>query len=169
MAYATAKAGLNRLTRHLAAELAGSGVTANVVHPGDVKTAMWADIRDRAGALGAEGESHRQWVDWVEETGGDPPRKAVELVLRILDDDVNAPSSDRRPLVAYPSGGPGTVPALARQLTLAPSRMSICGEPANFVPVRGSAIASAAVQTPVSARDRRVKCDAQVDERCFHL
>jgi NAD(P)-dependent dehydrogenase (short-subunit alcohol dehydrogenase family) len=88
-AYATAKAGLNHLTRHLAAELAGSGVTANVIHPGDVKTAMWADIRDRAAPLGADGEGHRQWVDWVEATGGDPPRKAVDLVLRILDDDVN--------------------------------------------------------------------------------
>jgi NAD(P)-dependent dehydrogenase (short-subunit alcohol dehydrogenase family) len=88
-AYATAKAGLNQLTRHLASELAGTGVTANVVHPGDVKTEMWADIRDQAAALGDEGEAHRQWVEWVEETGGDPPEKAVDLVLRILDDGVN--------------------------------------------------------------------------------
>ena len=41
-AYGTSKAGLNQLTRHLAAELEGTGVTANVIHPGDVKTAMWA-------------------------------------------------------------------------------------------------------------------------------
>ena len=46
-AYGTAKAALNQFTRHLAAELAGTGVTANVLHPGDVKTEMWADIRDR--------------------------------------------------------------------------------------------------------------------------
>jgi NAD(P)-dependent dehydrogenase (short-subunit alcohol dehydrogenase family) len=88
-AYATAKVGLNQLTRHLAAELAGTGVTANVFHPGDVKTDMWADIRDQVALLGPEGEGHRQWVEWVAENGGDPPRKAVELVLRTLDADVN--------------------------------------------------------------------------------
>jgi len=88
-AYATAKAGLNQLTRHLASELAGTGVTANVIHPGDVKTEMWADIRDQALRLGPEGEALRQWVDWVEETGGDPPQKAVDLVERILESDVN--------------------------------------------------------------------------------
>ena len=47
-AYGTSKAALNQFTRHLAAEIAGSGVTANVIHPGDVKTEMWADIRDGA-------------------------------------------------------------------------------------------------------------------------
>src|SRR5205823_11405069 len=78
-AYATAKTGLNQLTRHLASELAGTGVTANVIHPGDVKTDMWADIRDQVAQLGPEGEGHRQWVEWVAETGGDPPRKAVDL------------------------------------------------------------------------------------------
>jgi NAD(P)-dependent dehydrogenase (short-subunit alcohol dehydrogenase family) len=88
-AYATAKVGLNQLTRHLAADLAGTGVTANVIHPGDVKTDMWADIRDQVAVLGPEGEGHRQWVEWVETTGGDPPHKAVDLVLRILDDHVN--------------------------------------------------------------------------------
>lgn len=88
-AYATAKVALNQLTRHLAAELEGTGVTANVMHPGDVKTEMWADIREQALRLGPEGEALRQWVDWVEETGGDPPEKAVELVQRILESDVN--------------------------------------------------------------------------------
>jgi NAD(P)-dependent dehydrogenase (short-subunit alcohol dehydrogenase family) len=88
-AYATAKAALNQFTRQLAAELAGTGVTANVIHPGDVKTDMWADIRDRVQGLGPEGDAYRQWVEWVEETGGDPPHKAVDLVLRIIDGDVN--------------------------------------------------------------------------------
>ena len=51
-AYGTAKAGLNQFTRHLAAELEGTGVTANVIHPGDLKTEMWADISRQVDALG---------------------------------------------------------------------------------------------------------------------
>src|SRR5579871_4990888 len=54
-AYSTSKSALNRMTRHLAAELDGTGVTANVVHPGSVKTAMWAEIRDKVLLLGEEG------------------------------------------------------------------------------------------------------------------
>lgn len=91
-AYGTAKVALNQLTRHLAAEIAGTGVTANVIHPGDVKTDMWADIRDRVSAMGPEADAYRRWADWVEETGGDPPEKAVALVLRLISDqgaDVN--------------------------------------------------------------------------------
>ena len=85
-AYGTAKAALNQFTRHLAAEIAGSGVTANVIHPGDVKTAMWADIRERVVGLGTVAENYVSWADWVEETGGDPPEKAVALVLRLTSD-----------------------------------------------------------------------------------
>jgi NAD(P)-dependent dehydrogenase (short-subunit alcohol dehydrogenase family) len=85
-AYGTAKVALNQFTRHLAAEVAGSGVTANVIHPGDVKTAMWADIRDCVAGLGPIAENYVSWADWVEETGGDPPDKAVTLVLRLTSD-----------------------------------------------------------------------------------
>ena len=85
-AYATAKVALNQLTRHLAAEVAGTGVTANVIHPGDVKTDMWQDIHDRVAVMGPEAEAFRQWAAWVEETGGDPPEKAVALVLELTSD-----------------------------------------------------------------------------------
>lgn len=85
-AYGTAKAALNQFTRHLAAEIAGSGVTANVIHPGDVKTAMWADIRERVAGLGAVAENYVAWADWVAETGGDPPDKSVALVLHLTSD-----------------------------------------------------------------------------------
>ena len=85
-AYATSKVALNQFTRHLATELAGSGVTANVIHPGDVKTAMWADIRDEAENLGPEGDNYRSWVKWGDETGGDPPAKAADLVLELAAD-----------------------------------------------------------------------------------
>jgi NAD(P)-dependent dehydrogenase (short-subunit alcohol dehydrogenase family) len=86
-AYATAKVALNQLTRHVAAEIEGTGVTANVIHPGDVKTDMWQDIRDRVAVMGPEAEPYRQWADWVAETGGDPPAKAVDLVLRLTSDE----------------------------------------------------------------------------------
>lgn len=86
-AYATAKVALNQLTRHVAFEAAGTGVTANVIHPGDVKTDMWRDIRDRVETMGPEAEPYRQWAAWVEETGGDPPEKAVQLVLRLTSDE----------------------------------------------------------------------------------
>jgi NAD(P)-dependent dehydrogenase (short-subunit alcohol dehydrogenase family) len=86
-AYGTAKVALNQLTRHLAAEIAGTGVTANVIHPGDVKTDMWKDIRDRVVKMGPEADAYKQWAAWVEETGGDPPEKAVLLVLRLTSDE----------------------------------------------------------------------------------
>jgi NAD(P)-dependent dehydrogenase (short-subunit alcohol dehydrogenase family) len=86
-AYGTAKVALNQLTRHLAAELDGTGVTANVIHPGDVKTDMWQDIRDRVAVMGPEAQAYREWAAWVEETGGDPPHKAVDLVLRLTSDE----------------------------------------------------------------------------------
>jgi NAD(P)-dependent dehydrogenase (short-subunit alcohol dehydrogenase family) len=85
-AYAVSKVALNQMTRHLAAELAGTGVTANVIHPGDVKTDMWAAIRDEAEALGPAGEAYREWVRWVHETGGDDPAKAADLVLHLMSD-----------------------------------------------------------------------------------
>jgi NAD(P)-dependent dehydrogenase (short-subunit alcohol dehydrogenase family) len=87
-AYGTSKTGLNQFTRHLAAELAGTGVTANVIHPGDLKTEMWADIRDQVDALGEIAADYAGWVDWVGGTGGDPVEKAAKLVLDVIDSDV---------------------------------------------------------------------------------
>ena len=85
-AYGTSKAALNHFTRHLAAEVEGSGVTANVIHPGDVKTEMWADIRLKAQEIGSPGTPFLQWADWVEETGGDDPEKAADLILNLMGD-----------------------------------------------------------------------------------
>ena len=85
-AYGTSKVALNQLTRHLAAEIAGTGVTANVIHPGDVKTGMWADIKSRVTGMGPAGEPYRQWAEWVAANGGDPPEKAAALVLRLVSD-----------------------------------------------------------------------------------
>ena len=44
-AYCSAKAGLDMFTRTLALELADSKITANLLYPGDVDTAMQEDIR----------------------------------------------------------------------------------------------------------------------------
>jgi NAD(P)-dependent dehydrogenase (short-subunit alcohol dehydrogenase family) len=44
-AYCAAKAGLDMLMRVLALEVAGTGVSANILHPGQVDTAMQEDIR----------------------------------------------------------------------------------------------------------------------------
>lgn len=85
-AYATSNAALNQFTRHLAAELQGTGVTANVIHPGDVKTAMWAYIKNSAERLGSVADAYTQWANWVEETGGDDPEKAADLVAGLTSD-----------------------------------------------------------------------------------
>ena len=89
-AYGTSKAALNQFTRHLAAEIEGTGVTANVIHPGDVKTDMWADIRAKAERLGPPADAFRQWADWVEATGGDDPEKAADLVLDLMSEEAAA-------------------------------------------------------------------------------
>ncbi len=83
-AYGTSKAALNQFTRHLAAELDGTGVTANVIHPGDVKTDMWADISAQAVRLGPEAAAYKNWAGWVDATGGDDPEKAADLIERIV-------------------------------------------------------------------------------------
>jgi len=83
-AYGTSKAALNQFTRHLAAEISGSGVTANVIHPGDVKTDMWADIRDGVEGLGPVAQRYRDWTAWVESTGGDDPEKASDLIEALM-------------------------------------------------------------------------------------
>lgn len=89
-AYGTSKAALNHFTRHLAAEVAGTGVTANVIHPGDVKTEMWGNIRDGAGTLGAQAGRYSEWAEWVAQTGGDDPEKAADLVASLVSDRAGA-------------------------------------------------------------------------------
>jgi len=86
-AYATSKVALNQFTRHLASELEGTGVTANVIHPGDVKTDMWADIKAASERLGSIADPFLQWARWVQETGGDDPEKAADLVAGLMSDE----------------------------------------------------------------------------------
>jgi NAD(P)-dependent dehydrogenase (short-subunit alcohol dehydrogenase family) len=83
-AYATSKAALNRLTRQLAVELDGTGVTVNAVHPGSLKTDMWEEIHTKVTALGDAADGLGEWARLVEETGGDDPAAAVAAMVRLI-------------------------------------------------------------------------------------
>ncbi len=90
--YQLSKVTLNHFTRQLAVEVEGTGVTANAIHPGEVKTAMWAAIKADAESRSGSGQDALNWATMVEESGGDPPQKAADLVLAMLGrdyDDVN--------------------------------------------------------------------------------
>ena len=82
--YQLSKVTVNHFTRQLAAELEGTGVTANALHPGEVKTEMWASIQADALSRTGPGRSALNWTSWVQETGGDPPEKTAEVVLELL-------------------------------------------------------------------------------------
>jgi NAD(P)-dependent dehydrogenase (short-subunit alcohol dehydrogenase family) len=83
-AYQLSKVALNHFTRQLAQELAGTGVTANVLHPGEVKTEMFAAIKADAASRTGPGRDMLKWVEKVERTGGDPAEKTADLVLEML-------------------------------------------------------------------------------------
>jgi NAD(P)-dependent dehydrogenase (short-subunit alcohol dehydrogenase family) len=99
-AYATSKAALNQMTRHLAVELAGTGVTANVMHPGSLKTEMWADMKSQIVDAGDGAQGLRDWVDMVEMTGGDSTKHAVELVLALVSEE----SAETNGRFCWPTG-----------------------------------------------------------------
>lgn len=87
-AYATGKAALAYASRALAAEVAArqaGDVSVCVIHPGDVRSAMWSQLSERAMALGDEGQPMREWAARVAETGGDSPTLAADLVADICD------------------------------------------------------------------------------------
>lgn len=86
-AYATSKVALNFATRCLAAELEGSGVSACVIHPGDVMTSMSQDIERRARDAGSCAAGLVRWADQVRSTGGDNPEASADLVVEIVDGD----------------------------------------------------------------------------------
>jgi NAD(P)-dependent dehydrogenase (short-subunit alcohol dehydrogenase family) len=83
-AYQLSKVALNHFTRQLAQELVGTGVTANVIHPGEVQTEMFAAIKADAATRSGANRNMLKWVEKVELTGGDPPEKTAELVLDLL-------------------------------------------------------------------------------------
>ena len=83
-AYAVSKVALNRLAAELAEEVEGFGVSANSIHPGEVRTAKWEDIQQKT-AREPSAHGLRGWAERVERTGGDPPELAASMVLWLID------------------------------------------------------------------------------------
>jgi len=92
--YSLSKVALNHFTRQLAKEVAESGVTANVIHPGEVKTEMWQSIRDDAQIRSGAGRGMLNWAEKVAKTGGDPPEKTAELILKVISGDAGEPNGE---------------------------------------------------------------------------
>lgn len=90
--YSLSKVALNHFTRQLAKEVEGSGVTANVIHPGEVQTEMWQGIKADAESRTGAGRGALSWVEKVAKTGGDPPEKTAELVFKVISGDDGEPN-----------------------------------------------------------------------------
>jgi hypothetical protein len=57
------------------------------MHPGSLKTEMWADMKRQIIDAGDGAQGLRDWVDMVEATGGDSTKHAIELVLALVSDE----------------------------------------------------------------------------------
>jgi NAD(P)-dependent dehydrogenase (short-subunit alcohol dehydrogenase family) len=86
-AYAASKSALEAHTYNLAAELAGTGVTANVYRPGSVDTAMQGWIRNQpAEEIGAA--LRERFIDSYERGALlTPEQSAQSLLARLVGDD----------------------------------------------------------------------------------
>ena len=82
-AYATSKAALEAHSLNLAAELAGTGVTVNILRPGTVDTAMPAWIRDQPpGDIGAA--LHERFIAMRASGMMAPPARPAGLIIELL-------------------------------------------------------------------------------------
>ena len=85
-AYAASKAALEAHTLNLAAELTGTGVTANVYRPGGVDTAMQAWIRGQPPEhVGAE--LHERFISSYEQGSLITPEQSAQALLEHLSGD----------------------------------------------------------------------------------
>jgi len=83
-AYSSSKAGLDMLTRQLAAELADTGVAVTTIYPGVVDTVMQAHIRSQADeALGAA--TTQRFRQFHTEGLLRPPEQSAELIAAVID------------------------------------------------------------------------------------
>ena len=82
-AYLSAKAALETHTLGIAAELRGTGVTANILRPGLVDTAMHAWVREQPPEeVGAA--LHAQFTGWRRDGLLQPPEVAAALLLELV-------------------------------------------------------------------------------------
>ena len=96
-AYAAAKAGMVGLTRSLAVDLAGAGITANAVAPGWIRTGSQTDAERREGEVTPVGRSGTAdevaWpVAWL-----CTPGAAYVTGQCLVVDGGNAVAEERRP------------------------------------------------------------------------
>jgi NAD(P)-dependent dehydrogenase (short-subunit alcohol dehydrogenase family) len=110
-AYSATKVALNRWTAVLARELEGTGVTANALHPGDLRTRMWEEID--AAASRADAADFRACADRVSDAGDDPDAAARRIVAIVHDSDAQTG--------IFSVGADGSTPQDAQGLTWAPA------------------------------------------------
>lgn len=83
-AYSVTKAALDRALGHLAAEVAGTGVTVHSLHPGEIASRMWQHIQRESARPGFEG-----YAQWASSTGQAPDDLAAvaSFLAALLEDD----------------------------------------------------------------------------------
>jgi len=83
-AYASAKAGLNRMTETLASELQGRGISVFAIHPGGVRTDLLATNFNPDLEKYVPGRAERMW------STDTPPERSVNLCLQLVSGTVDA-------------------------------------------------------------------------------